>query len=214
MPDPGDLSGEHGPVEPDGPTWPDDDLADYGGGPARSLVEAYVHLDLTVPGDGSGAADRAVLTEEQEGWRVRLDGAEVFVPYAAETEARREELTFGSGISELIDPGQWVLIGATYARRALEAALFFAADPSSDERYRAIVSDWRFAADAVLEALKFVPEGAGELPEVSFWTEMGRAAYESEPARFTRARLEDDLAYYRTALDDFLRLHAEDDGPA
>jgi hypothetical protein len=215
MPDPHDIPGipgENGPVEPDGLTWPDDDLAAYGGGPARSLVEAYAHLDLTVLGDG-GAVERAVLTEEEEGWRVRLDGGEVFVPYAAETEARHEELTFGSGISELIDPGQWVLLGATYARRALEAALFFAADPSSDERYKAIVSDWRFAADAVVEALKFVPDDAGELSAVSFWTEMGRAAYESEPARFTRTRLEDDLAYYRTALDDFLRLHAENDDP-
>ncbi|MFI6452359.1 hypothetical protein ACIBF6_12445 [Streptosporangium amethystogenes] len=206
--------GEHDSVERDGPTWPDDDLAGYGGGPARSLVEAYVHLDLTAPGEGPGAAERAVLTEEQEGWRVRLDDGEVFVPYAAETEARRAELTFGSGISELIDPGQWVLVGATYARRALEAAIFFAVDPSSDGRYEAIVSDWRFAADAVLEALKFMPEGAGELPAASFWTEPGRAAYRSEPARFTRARLEDDLAYYRAALDDFLRLHAEDDDPA
>ncbi len=183
----------------------------YGGDPARSLVEAYVYLDLTVLGDERSAAEHAVLTEEEDGWRVRLDDAEVVVPYAAEAEARRDDLTFGSGVSELIDPGQWVLVGTTYARRALEASLFFAVDPSSDEQYKAIVADWRFAADAVAEALKFVPDDADTLPEASFWTEAGREAYEREPARFTRARLEDDLAYYRAALDDFLRLHAEDD---
>ncbi|MEV0973859.1 hypothetical protein [Microtetraspora glauca] len=197
--------------EQGGLSRPDDGSGGYGGGSARSLVEAYVYLDLTVLGEERNAAEHAVLTEEEDGWRVRLDDAEVLVPYAAEEEARREDLTFGFGVSELIDPGQWVLVGATYARRALEAAFFFAADPSSDERYEEIVTDWRFAADAAAEALMFVPDGADALPPVSFWTEMGREAYESEPARFTRARLEDDLVYYRAALDDFLRLHAEDD---
>ncbi|MCC5576512.1 hypothetical protein IMZ11_12805 [Microtetraspora sp. AC03309] len=201
----------NGAEERGGSSWPDDGTGGYGGGPARSLVEAYVHLDLTVLGGERNAAEHAVLTEEEDGWRVTLDDAEVVVPYAAEVEARRDDLTFGSGISELVDPGQWVLVGATYARRALEAALFFAADPSSDEQYMDIVTHWRFAADAVTEALKFVPDDADALSEASFWTEMGREAYEREPARFTRARMEDDLAYYRTSLDDFLRLHAEDD---
>ncbi|WP_084517817.1 hypothetical protein [Microtetraspora niveoalba] len=201
-----------GPGDPDDLTWPDLGPGGYGGGPARSLVEAYVYLDLAAAPGGGGAAGHAVLSEEEDGWRVRLADAEVFVPYVAEAEARREELTFGSGVSELIDPGQWVLIGATYARRALEAALFFAADPSSDETYMNVVTDWRFAADAVAEALKFVPDDADALPEASFWTETGREAYEREPARFTRARMEDDLAYYRTSLDDFVRLHAGDDG--
>ncbi|MGI5493445.1 hypothetical protein [Microtetraspora malaysiensis] len=182
-----------------------------GGGLARSLVEAHVYLDLAAGPGGGRAAEHAVLSEEEDGWRVTLDNAEVFVPYVAEAEARREDLTFGSGISELIDPGQWVLIAGTYARRALEAALFFAADPSSDERYMGIVADWRFAADAVVEALKFVPDDADTLPEASFWTESGREAHEREPARFTRVRMESDLAYYQAALDDFVRLHAGDD---
>ncbi|WP_433221057.1 hypothetical protein [Microtetraspora malaysiensis] len=185
-----------------------------GGGLARSLVEAYVYLDLAAGPGGGRAAEHAVLSEEEDGWRVTLDDAEVVVPYVAEAEARREDLTFGSGISELIDPGQWVLIATTYARRALEAALFFAADPSSDERYMGIVADWRFAADAVGEALKFVPDDADALPEAWFWTESGREAHEREPARFTRVRMESDLAYYRAALDDFVRLHAgADDRP-
>ncbi|MEU4699264.1 hypothetical protein [Nonomuraea dietziae] len=190
----------------DGSSWPE---APYGEGPARSLVEAYVHLDLAVLGEQPGAAERAVRTEEENGWRVRLDDTEVFVPYEAELEARREELTFGSGLSQLIDPGQWVLLGATYARRAIDAALFFAADPTSDDEYTAIVTDWRFAADAVAEALKFLPDGADRVPAGFFWTDLGRAAFEREPERFTQARMEDDLAFYRKSLDDFVRLHAE-----
>ncbi|MFF4772111.1 hypothetical protein [Microtetraspora fusca] len=202
---PAGPGGEGAAAHPGGPGF-------SGGGPARSLVEAYVYLDVTGGPGGRRAAEHAVLSEEEDGWRVTLDDAEVFVPYVAEAEVRREDLTFGSGVSELIDPGQWVQIGTTYARRALEASLFFAADPSSDERYMDIVTDWRFAADAVAEALKFVPDDADALPEASFWTEPGREAYEREPARFTRARMEDDLAYYRTSLDGFVRLHAEDDG--
>ncbi|MFD1934568.1 hypothetical protein ACFSKW_24155 [Nonomuraea mangrovi] len=191
---------------PGEPSWLD---GVYGEGSARSLVEGYVHLDLTVLGEGPGAAERAVRTEEEEGWRIRLDDAEVFVPHRAEAEARRDGLTFGTGISELIDPGQWVLLGATYGRRAVEAGLFFAVDPSSDEKYAAIVADWRFAADAAAEALKFVPDGAEELGANSFWTDMGRAAFAREPERFTRARMESDLAYYREGLDGFMDLHAE-----
>jgi hypothetical protein len=178
-----------------------------GEGPARSLVEAHVYLDLVASGaEGGAAAERAVLAEEEEGWLVRLDDTEVFVPYAAEAEAREADATFGTGVSELIDPGQWMLLAATYARRALEAAMHYAADPSSGQ-YDEVVADWRFAADAVEEALKWLPDGAGELPPESFQSEMGRAAFEREPERFTRATMDDDLAYYRAALGDFLRLH-------
>lgn len=180
----------------------------HGEGPARSLVEAHVYLDLASSGaGGGGAAERAVLAEEEEGWVVRLDGTEVFVPYAAEAEARETDTTFGTGVSELIDPGQWMLLAATYARRALEAAMRYAADPSSGVRYDEVVADWRFAADAVEEALKWLPDDADELPPESFQSEMGRAAFEREPERFTRATMDDDLAYYRAALGDFLRLH-------
>lgn len=184
---------------------------------ARTLVEAFLYLDLTVHGldltthddDSAGVSRQAVLTEEEDVWRVRLEDAEVLVPYASENEARSEDLTFGSGISELIDPGQWVLIAVTYANRALEAAFFFAADSSDDAQYESITADWRFAADAVAEALKSLPDDADELPAEEFWTEMGQAAREEQPQRFTRSALEQELAYYRQSLTDFYHLHAE-----
>ncbi|MFI7227274.1 hypothetical protein ACIBO5_29025 [Nonomuraea angiospora] len=174
---------------------------------ARSLVEAYVYFDLAAGGVERGASRRAVAEQDADGWVVRLGGTEVLVPREAEVVARQEGLIFGSGLSELIDPGQWVLVAATYASRALEGALFFAAGPSDPEAFGKVETDWRFAADAVAEALKFFPRGAAELPPDAFWSEMGRALRESEPHRLTRQKLESDLAFYRQSLDDFHRLH-------
>jgi hypothetical protein len=132
---------------------------------------------------------------------------EVVVPYEAEAAAREADLTFGSGISELIDPGQWALIADTYGSRALEGSVFFAADPSDAGRFDEIATDWRFAADAVAEALKFFPGDATELPLAAFWSEMGRSLRRSRPDHVTRAKLENDLAFHRQSLDDFRRLH-------
>ena len=105
-------------------------------GHARTLIEAFLYLDLTAHGldpdqspdfttldhDPAAVSRQAVLTEEEDAWRVRLGDVEVLVPYASESEARSEDLTFGSGLSELIDPGQWALIAVTYGNRALEAS--------------------------------------------------------------------------------------------
>ncbi|GAA2208143.1 hypothetical protein GCM10009850_036010 [Nonomuraea monospora] len=175
-------------------------------GRARSLIEAHLYLDLVVP-DGSAQAS---VSESPDGWLVQAGGVEVLVPYEAEQTAKRAGATFGTGVSELLDAGQWVLVGATYASRALEGGLLFAADPSPDqERFHAVVADWSFAADAVAEALKFLQEG-GEPPPDAFWTELGTAARDAEPGRFTRAKLESDLAFYRQSLAGFRRLHAGD----
>lgn len=179
-----------------------------GPGPARSLVEAYVYLDLVAP----GGSEQAAVTDGDEGWLVRADGVEVLVPYEAEEAARQSEATFGTGLSALLDPGQWVLVSATYASRALEGGLLLAEDPSDPEGLDAVAADWSFAADAVAEALKFVPEGdvGADGPDLeSFWTEMGRSARDAAPGRFTRAKLESDLAFYRQSLADLHRLHAD-----
>ncbi|MGW0802388.1 hypothetical protein [Nonomuraea sp. NPDC002799] len=174
-------------------------------GLARSLVEAYVYFDLRT--SEPGASSRATVAQEADGWVVSLDGAEVFVPREAESWAREGDVLFGGGLSELIDPGQWVLVATTYASRALEGALFFAEDPSDPDTFERISADWRFAADAVAEALKFFPPDYAELPSDVFWSEMGRVVRESDPGRVTRVKLENDLALYRQSLDDFRRLH-------
>ena len=69
--------------------------------------------------------------------------------------------------------------------------------------------NWEFAADAVSEALKFLPDGADEVPAAAVWTEFGAQAKAQTPHLVTRAKLTDDLEYYRGTLADFRALYGE-----
>ncbi|MEV7969726.1 hypothetical protein AB0O34_27665 [Sphaerisporangium sp. NPDC088356] len=185
---------------------------------ARTLVEAYLYIDLTVAAgdDGDLPADFsamrwATLSEGQEAWTLRFDGPdtgrrhliEILVPYQTESEARRDRLRFGPGVSELIDAGQWLSISLAYAQRALNADLSYAEAPGDEESYTDVVLNWEFARDAAAEAAKFLPVGADEVPPEAFWTEPGAAVRAADPERFTRPRLEDDIAFYQQNIDDF-----------
>jgi hypothetical protein len=187
---------------------------------ARTLVEAYLYISFTVSADESRedvARDYQALTALIEGptaWTLCFEepggGAppiEICVRYETEVEARRDELTFGWGVSEVIDAGQWLQISAVYARRALREGLFFATDPTDGEKYQGIVLGWKFARDAVSEAAKFLDDD-DEMPDSAFWTTMGMSARRESPERFTRERLDSDYVFCQTSLDDFLRLHA------
>lgn len=180
-------------------------------GLARSLTEGYIYLDLTVEAAEPNAVERATLTEGELSWTLRLDGVEVEVPFLGEAAVRLDELSFGEGISELIDAGQWVFVAETYARRALSQDLSYAVNPGDDELFEAVAEGWEYAADAVAEALKFVPPEAGALPDEAFWTPMGRALRAANPERFTVDRLQDDQAFYRQNLEDFWQTHRPDD---
>jgi hypothetical protein len=179
---------------------------------ARTLAEAdlYIGLASAAAGDeaGDGRAETS-LTEGPDAWTLRHEGPpiEVQVPYATEAEARRDGLRFGSGVSELIDAGQWLQIAAVYARRARRESLFFTQDPADDERYLSIVEGWEVARDATVEAAKFLTDDADELPPEAFWTEMGTSARRESPDRFTRDHMESDIAFCEQSLDDFRRLH-------
>jgi hypothetical protein len=188
---------------------------------ARTLVEAHLFINLTLAG---GAASEEVagdyerwttLTEGQDAWTLRFDGPpgeeiiEVEIPYATESEARDEGSRFGIGLSELLDPGQWQLISAGYARRVVEEDLGFAEDPTDREQYESVVKGWEYARDAAAEVLKFLPPGVDEVPPAAFWTEVGTATYQREPERFTRSRLTDDIAFYQDSLDTFTALYSD-----
>ncbi|MFI7440492.1 hypothetical protein [Nonomuraea indica] len=166
---------------------------------ARTIAEAYLHISLTVAEDRPGGAPDhrpwTTVTEGPAAWTLVYDRGrhhiELRVPYTTEAAARHEGLSFGSGVSTLIDAGEWVLTGAGYARQALEDDLLSAPGAADG---------WRLARDAAAEALKFLPEDADELPPTAFWTPLGTAAREREPDRFTRERLESDLAFYEQSL--------------
>jgi hypothetical protein len=188
---------------------------------ARTLVEAYLYLDLTAAADESGAGAggdvraRTTLTEGPDAWTLRFAGSDdagggrpepvdVQVRYATEDAARRRGLRFGADTSELIDAGQWVQLSTVYARRALRAGIAYAQDPT-DERYHGLVADWTFARDAAIEAAKFLPEGAQEVPDEAFWTPLGTETRRQASDRFTRDRLDRDIAFYQQSLEDARR---------
>ncbi|MEV7969727.1 hypothetical protein AB0O34_27670 [Sphaerisporangium sp. NPDC088356] len=191
---------------------------------ARTIVEAYLFVDLTAVAaeqgeDAAGTRDYRAHTKLTEGagaWRLRFDGRglglplafEVLVPFETEFQARREHLRFGDGPSELIDAGQWRVVGAGYAGRAMRDDLRYSEEPG-DARYQSVVLGWESARDAVAEVAKFLPEDAGEVPATAFWSDVGEAALRDEPELFTRQAVESDIAFFQRRLDHFTARHAD-----
>jgi hypothetical protein len=183
-------------------------------------VEAHIYIGLTVAA-GAGAdevlgdtSEETTLTEGTDAWTLRHEGAaggppiEVLVRYADESEARRYDLRFGTGVSRLIDAGQWLQVATVFARRAWSEGLFYTEDPTDEERYLSVVDGWELARDATVEAIKFLTDDAEELGDDAFWTPMGTSARQASPERFTRERLESDITFCERSLEEFQRLHA------
>lgn len=183
-------------------------------------ADLFIRLALAEmePGDGLGGdyRSRASLVEDEDAYTLRFDGTadgtgpriDVVVPRESEAAARRDELTFGAGTSELIDAGQWVQIATGYARRAMRESLRFAQNSTDEDLFRDVVRGWEIAHDALAEAAKFLPDEADQIPATACWTPLGTTTREEAPERFTRDGLGRDLVFYRRSLDDFRRLHA------
>jgi len=198
---------------------------------ARTLAEAQTYFALmrVTPGDSPDEPAPALADPPQEpnstlAGTTRVEGPEEWiltygteeegqiqltVPYGSEDVARRFGAVFGLGVSPLVDAGQWVLVARTHARRALEGDLTMVRNRTPEHRRRVELS-WEFAAAAVGEALKFLPDGATEVPPEGFWSALGVRARADNPEWFTRAQLQDDYEYYTGTLEDFRALH----GPA
>jgi hypothetical protein len=173
---------------------------------ARTLAEAHIYASVMAAAEAPAASDFAEsLVEGAEVWTVNVRGYEIEVPYASEQAARQVGARFGLGVSQLVDAGQWVLVATTYARRALDLDLAYDNGPESERR--SIELNWMFAADALAEAVKFLPADAAQIPADVLWSELGRQTYQQQPALFEREKLIDDLEYYRGTLDDFRALH-------
>jgi hypothetical protein len=173
---------------------------------ARTLAEAHIYASVMAAAEAPDASDFAEsLVEGAEVWTVNVRGYEIEVPYASEQAARQVGARFGLGVSQLVDAGQWVLVATTYARRALDLDLAYDNGPESERR--SIELNWMFAADALAEAVKFLPADAAQIPADVLWSELGRQTYQQQPALFEREKLIDDLEYYRGTLDDFRALH-------
>jgi hypothetical protein len=179
---------------------------------ARTLAEAQIYVSLTTAADPEAPAVEPAqpepgqnLAEGDDAWTYTTPVGDVTIPYAAEDAARQVGAHFGLGVSELVDAAQWAMVAATFARRALDADLAYNGEPG--EARRVVEVNWEFAADAVAEALKFLPEGANDAPAAAVWTTSGAAARANDPYLLTRAKLEDDLQTYRGTLSDFRALY-------
>jgi len=179
---------------------------------ARTLAEAQIYLSVITAADLDAPAVEPPLpepgenlTEGPDAWTLSTPVGELTILYASEDAARRVGARFGLGVSSLVDAAQWAVVAGTYGRRALEADLAYHGRP--DEDREAVELNWEFAADAVGEALKFLPDAANEAPDAAVWTEFGAEAIVDDPQLLTRAKLTDDLEYYRGTLEDFRALY-------
>ncbi|MEV8371239.1 hypothetical protein AB0P21_00780 [Kribbella sp. NPDC056861] len=179
---------------------------------ARTLTEAQTYVSLLIAADETAPATAPApiepgpnVAEGPDAWTLTTTAGEIAVPYASEDAARKAGARFGLGVSPLVDAAQWVLLAETFARRALAADMAYTGEPDQDRT--SVELNWEFAADAVGEALKFVPEGADQVPAAGVWSELGVKALEQNPAMVTRAKLVDDLEYYRGTLEDFRALY-------
>ena len=176
---------------------------------ARTLAEAQTYLGLLAAADETADASppQTSLTEGEHAWTVHSTFGDIEVPYDSEAACRRLGVWFGLGVSPLVDAGQWIMIAGTYARRALDADLVYQGRPEQDRN--TVELNWQFAAEAIGEAIKFLPEGADHLPAAAFWSELGEQLRRDEPEQITRAKLADDLEYYTGTLEDFRALYGE-----
>ncbi|WP_433180126.1 hypothetical protein [Actinoallomurus sp. CA-150999] len=179
------------------------DDADQAGQGGNRILDALQGDDADQAGQSQGNRILDALQGHDAG-RDRSAPIEVRVRHSTEEAARRRGLRFGSDTSELIDAGQWIQLSTVYARRALRDGIAYAQDPS-EERHRAVVADWEFARDTAIEAAKHLPEDADEIPDEAIWTPLGAETRRAAPDRFTRDRLDRDIAFYQQSLEDARR---------
>jgi hypothetical protein len=99
----------------------------------------------------------------------------------------------GSEPSQLLDPGEWLLVADLCA----QAGTALPGSPADADARESMA----IAAAAMDEIVKFVPPGADAVPEPAFWSVRGRTVHHQEPGRFHRRRLLIVRDTYRDALE-------------
>jgi hypothetical protein len=192
---------------------------------ARSLWEAEIYVALKLaeaeprPGEELEPAPPLEpgenVAEGPDAWLYASPVGEITVPYTSERTSTVTGAHFGLGQSRLVDAAEWVKVAHLYGDRAIEDQMNFAAEPAPagyDPEYRKkryyVELGWELAADAIVQALRFIPEGADRVPASAIWSTAGAVAVDEDPHMVTRARLEEDLEYYRGVLQDFRDAHS------
>lgn len=102
----------------------------------------------------------------------------------------------GDEPSTIIDPGQFLQVADDHAAQAPRSL-----DGLDERQQRWARRDVQVALACVAEVVKFIPAGEDRVPETAFTSAEGRAVYEREPERLSRARLD-------SARDAYLELLA------
>jgi hypothetical protein len=187
---------------------------------ARSYEEAQLFLDVH-PCE-CGSADF--------GWRqdVTPQGEDLLVEYGGRCRGCRRERLFAFTMhqrvampaagawselerpSQLLDPGEWMLVADSFAAPYAEALAGGAppAERGTDEQERDRSIDLARSAAALDEVLLFLPPGADAVPAEAFRSERGRRALDDVPGHFTRDALETLRDTFRAVAGPF----DEDDG--
>lgn len=182
---------------------------------ARTLWEADVYVALKRAERGPEPGQRLTpaapiargenLAEGPDAWTYSSPVGEITIPYVSEKTANQTGMHFGLGRSRLVDPAQWVIVAHQYADDALVDAMNYDGEPG--DKRAGIELSWELAAEAINQAVQFLPADAVEVPDSEIWTEFGTNSKAAHPGMLHRARLEEDLEYFTEALANFRALH-------
>lgn len=171
---------------------------------ARSIREARLYLQLHLC-----SCDYPIL-DQVDHWLEKRDGVFVAVyegqcgrcsgsgRYEFELETReraRYPAIGGSTSSRIIDPGEFLWLSERGASEVPVDVTGLSKEELRVARYlmqRAVVM--------LEEVLKFIPEGADEVPESAFFSDLGRSLREESPERFHREEINTRLAYYHSGM--------------
>lgn len=184
---------------------------------ARTLMEADIYVALTRAQEGAepgveltpapGFEPGVNLTEGPDAWTYASPVGDITIPYASEKSATLIGAHWGLGRSRLIDAAEWTAVGRLYWERGVEADMAYNGEPGKERDLVAL--NFELAAEAIAEAIKFLPEGVDEVPDSEIWTAYGADIKADDPHVVTRARLEEDLETYSGTLADFRALYSD-----
>ncbi|GAA3230692.1 hypothetical protein ACFO1B_27010 [Dactylosporangium siamense] len=114
-----------------------------------------------------------------------------------------------SGPSQLLDPGQWLLLAQAHG--ALAGGSDPAPPPGGDPAagYWARLGVLASAVAAIDEVLKFIPPHSARVPVGAFWSPVGLSQYLDDPSRFEREWLLTELDRHARGLAEFLASHPD-----